>query len=147
MARQHCQRIAVFNGDVFTFHGQHTAFLETTQQSADSFHRQAQIVTDIATGHGETELTRRETTLGEAARQVIDKCSQALFSVFLRQQQDHVLIAFDLTAHETHHLLTQIGHFTGEIVKSLKRDFAHHGGFQRLSKARVMTGADSVEAN
>ena len=31
------QRVAVLNGDIFAFHRQHTAFLETPQQAADSF--------------------------------------------------------------------------------------------------------------
>ncbi len=43
------QRIVIFDGDVFTFDCQNTAFLEATQQTADGFYRQAQIVTDIAT--------------------------------------------------------------------------------------------------
>lgn len=43
------QRIVIFDSDVFTFDCQHTAFLEATQQTADGFNRQAQIVTDITT--------------------------------------------------------------------------------------------------
>ena len=45
------QRIVIFDSDVFTFDCQHTAFLEATQQTADGFNRQAQIVTDITTSH------------------------------------------------------------------------------------------------
>jgi hypothetical protein len=31
------QQVAVFDGDIFAFNRQHTAFLETTQQAADGF--------------------------------------------------------------------------------------------------------------
>lgn len=67
------QRFTVFDSDIFTLNGQHPAFLETTQQTADGFHGQTQVVTDIATRHGQTEFTRREATLGEAAGEVVDK--------------------------------------------------------------------------
>jgi hypothetical protein len=35
------QDIAVLDGDIFAFHRQHTALLETTQQTADGFYGQA----------------------------------------------------------------------------------------------------------
>lgn len=54
------QRIVIFDSDVFTFDCQHTAFLEATQQTADGFNRQAQIVTDITTSHRQAEFTREK---------------------------------------------------------------------------------------
>lgn len=84
------QRIVIFDGDVFTFDCQHAAFLEATQQTADGFYRQAQIVTDIATSHRQAEFTRGEAALGKTTGQVVDECSQTFLGIFLRQQQDHV---------------------------------------------------------
>ena len=85
--------------------------------------------------------------MGKTTGQVVDECSQTFLGIFLRQQQDHVLIAFDFTAHQTHHLLTQIRHFTGQIVQRFERDFTYHRGFQRLREARVMAAADSIKSH
>lgn len=71
-----------FDGDVFTFDCQHTAFLEATQQTADGFYRQAQIVTDIATSHRQAEFTRGEAALGKTTGQVVDECSQTFLGIF-----------------------------------------------------------------
>ena len=53
------QRIVIFDGIVFTFDCQHTAFSEATQQTADGFTVRAQIVTDIATSHRQAEFTEK----------------------------------------------------------------------------------------
>lgn len=76
------QRIVIFDGDVFTFDCQHAAFLEATQQTADGFYRQAQIVTDIATSHRQAEFTRGEAALGKTTGQVVDECSQTFLGIF-----------------------------------------------------------------
>ena len=85
--------------------------------------------------------------MGKTTGQVVDECSQTFLGIFLRQQQDHVLIAFDFTAHQTHHLLTQIRHFTGQIVQRFERDLHTHRGFQRLSRSSVMAAADGVKSH
>ena len=91
--------------------------------------------------------SRGEATLREAARQVVNERRRALFGVFLRQQQDHVTVAFDLAAHQSHDLLTQVRHFAGQIVEGFEWDLAHHRGFQRLSETWVLQTADGVEAH
>ena len=59
VASKNCQRVAILNSYVFAFHCQHTAFLETTQQAADGFNRQTQVVTDVAAGHGQVRRNSR----------------------------------------------------------------------------------------
>lgn len=81
------QRFTIFDGDVLTFNRQHTAFLETSQQTADGLNGQAQVVTDIATRHRQTEFTWRETTFRETAGEVVDKRGQALFCILLESSR------------------------------------------------------------
>ncbi len=72
---------------------------------------------------------------------------EALFGIFLGEQQDHLLIPHDFVAHQTHDLLAQLGHFAGEIVEHVERDLAHHGGFQRLGEGGVCLLVDGIETD
>lgn len=62
-------------------------FWKRPSRRADGSNGQAQVVTNIATRHGQAELTRGETTLGETAGEVIDKRSQSLFCILFGKQQ------------------------------------------------------------
>ncbi|MNN97131.1 hypothetical protein D3C81_2162360 [compost metagenome] len=73
MASKNSQRVAILDSDIFAFHRQHAAFLESTQQTTDGFYREAEIVTNISASHGQAEFARRESTLGKTTGQVVDE--------------------------------------------------------------------------
>ncbi len=72
---------------------------------------------------------------------------KALFGILLGEQQDHLLVAHDLVAHQPHDLLAQLGHLAGKIVEHVERDLAHHGGFQCLGEGGVRLLVDGVKAD
>jgi len=118
--------------DFLAFGGNQLVLLEAREHPRDGFHGQPQVVADFVARHAQAELIGGKTTGAEAGRQVDQKGGNALVCGLFGQQQHHLLIVTNFTAHDAHQLPTQLRQLHREFVQALKGDFADRRRLHRL---------------
>ncbi len=121
--------------------------LKAGEHSTHGFHRQAQIIGDIASGHAEVEFSGGQAPKLEATGKTQQQRGESLFSAFLAQQKQQLLVLNDLPREQPHQLTPQTRNLITQLIEPIKRQLTNAGGFQRSDRAIVNLIGNGIQAN
>ncbi len=101
---------------------------------------------DLVAGHAQVELGGRETPRREALGHVEQEGRQPFLGAHRAEQHHHAVVAHDLAAHDLVELVLQALHLAGELLEPAEGDHADLAVFKGDGVARVVPGADAVQA-